>query len=241
MIDATKPDEPAPATPTVLVIEDEPKIRRFLRAALEAQGHRVVEAATAKEGLALAATHPPEIVVLDLGLPDRDGLEVTRELREWSSMPILVLSARGSEGDKVAALDAGADDYITKPFGVAELAARIRVALRHASRVRDEPDGAAVEVGELRIDLAARVVSVGGREARLTPTEFRLAAALAKHAGKVVTHEQLLREVWGPSYERETQYLRVFMASLRRKVESDPAQPRYLLTETGVGYRLASE
>jgi two-component system KDP operon response regulator KdpE len=180
-------------------------------------------------------------VILDLGLPDIDGLEVTRRIREWSRMPILVLSARGDESDKVAALDAGADDYITKPFGVGELAARIRAALRREAQANAEGEGAVFESLGLRVDLARRLVHVGEREVRLTPTEYRLLSWMVKHAGKVLTHQQLLTEVWGPRHANETQYLRVYMGQLRRKLEADPAQPRHLLTEPGVGYRLAVE
>jgi two-component system KDP operon response regulator KdpE len=233
---------PNDIAPRILVIEDEPKIRKFLRAALQAHNYDYVEAATAKEGILQASLRPPDLIILDLGLPDMDGLEVTRQIRGWSAVPILVLSARGDEADKVTALDAGADDYITKPFGVGELAARIRVALRHETQGKDAGEaGALFEVRDLRVDQARRQVHVGGREVRLTPTEYRLLTRLVKHAGKVLTHQQLLTDVWGPAHANETQYLRVYMGQLRRKLEPDPAQPRYLLTEPGVGYRLAGE
>jgi two-component system KDP operon response regulator KdpE len=225
--------------PLVLVVEDEPQIVRFLRATLPPHGYRVVDASSAAEGLREAASRAPDIVLLDLGLPDLDGVEVVRRIREWSQMPIVVVSARGQERDKVEALDAGADDYLTKPFGTDELLARMRVALRRS--VRSEEQRPVVEAGSLRIDLAARVVQRGGEEVRLTRTEYRLVAALAQHPGKVLTHRQLLREVWGPNAELETPYLRVYMAQLRHKLEDDPARPRHLLTETGVGYRLKVE
>ncbi|HWQ15088.1 MAG TPA: response regulator [Roseiflexaceae bacterium] len=226
--------------PLILVIDDEAPIRRFLRATLTSHGYRLLEAGTAQEGLRLAASKRPDLVLLDLGLPDLDGLEVTARVREWSQTPLVVLSARGQERDKVAALDAGADDYLTKPFGVDELLARIRVALRHAERMRDPAAAPVVEIDDLRIDLAARRVLLGGEAIHLTPIQYSLLAVLARHAGKVVTHTQLLKEVWGPHYGRETHYLRVYMGQLRQKLEADPARPRYLLTEPGVGYRLIS-
>jgi two-component system KDP operon response regulator KdpE len=225
----------------VLVIEDEVQIRRFLRATLMANGYRLIEAASAQEGLMQAATRQPEIVVLDLGLPDLDGLEVTRRLREWTTIPIIVLSARGQERDKIAALDAGADDYVTKPFGVGELLARMRVALRHATRTTRDLDTAMFTVGALRVDLAQRRVSVAEQDVHLTPLEYRLLTMLVRYAGKVVTHRQLLHEVWGPGYAQQTHYLRVYMGQLRHKLEADPARPRYLLTEPGVGYRLQTD
>jgi two-component system KDP operon response regulator KdpE len=231
-------DRPAPL---ILLIEDEPQMRRFLRTALGAHEYRLVEAVTAKEGLAQAAARNPDVILLDLGLPDRDGLEVARELREWSGTPIIVLSARGREQDKVTALDGGVDDYLTKPFGVAELLARIRVALRHAAR----PPGAApepiFEVGDLRVDLPARRVWRAGAEVHLTPTEYKLLAILVRHAGKVLTHRQLLKEVWGTNYVNQSHYVRVYLAQLRQKIEADPARPRLLITEPGVGYRLKDE
>jgi two-component system KDP operon response regulator KdpE len=228
-------------TPLILLIEDETPIRRFLRASLGAEGLRVIEAETAQKGLRIAAQQPPDIVILDLGLPDADGQEVLQRLREWLHAPIIVLSARGQERDKISALDNGADDYLTKPFSTGELLARIRVALRHAARAGDNGETATFIVGELKVDLAARRVFAKNEEVRLTPIEFKLLTTFVRHAGKVLTHRFLLKEVWGPLHLDETHYLRVFMASLRRKIESDPARPRYLLTEQGVGYRLAAE
>jgi two-component system KDP operon response regulator KdpE len=225
----------------ILVIEDEPQIRRFLRATLTANGYEVVEAGTAAEGLRAAAAHPPDLVILDLGLPDGDGLDVTRRLREWSAVPIIVLSARGHEHDKIAALDAGADDYLTKPFGVGELQARLRVALRHAVRAPHAPATSSFTTGALHIDLARRQVVVDGHDVHLTPIEYKLLTILVHHAGKVVTQRHLLKEVWGPAYENETHYVRVYMGQLRHKLEADPARPRYLLTEPAVGYRLQIE
>jgi len=230
-----------PAT-TILLVEDDPQIRRFLRAALPAHGFRLVEAESGAAGLTEAATRAPEVVLLDLGLPDIDGLEFIRRLREWSAMPVIVLSARGLERDKVAALDAGADDYLTKPFGVEELLARLRVALRH--RVSAGSAGAPAStytVGDLTVDLAGHIVRLAGREVRLTPTEFRLLAVLVRHAGKVVTHRHLLVEIWGPGSAENTHYLRVQMHGLRHKLEETPARPRYLITEPGVGYRLRDD
>jgi two-component system KDP operon response regulator KdpE len=221
--------------PLVLVVEDDAQVRRFLRAALTSHGFRLVEAETLREGEQLATSHNPDVFLLDLGLPDGDGIDLARRVREWSRAPIIVLSARGREEDKVNALDAGADDYLTKPFGVNELLARLRVALRHA---RATPTAEPVlEAGPLRVDLARREVTVDGREIRLTPTEFKLLALLARHAGKVLTHRQILREVWGPN-ATEAHWVRVHMAELRKKVEPDPARPRLLVTEPGVGYRL---
>jgi two-component system KDP operon response regulator KdpE len=222
--------------PLVLLVEDEPQMRRFLRVALEAEGHRLVEATGAADGLRQAAAHNPELVLLDLGLPDGDGVDVTRQLRSWSSMPIIVLSARGQEGDKIAALDAGADDYLTKPFGTGELLARMRVALRRAEQ-RDRPEEAVFTAGALRVDRARRQLFVGDAEVRLTPTEYRLLAELVHHAGKVLTHRHLLKEVWGPGRTSQTHYLRVYMQQLREKIEVDPSRPRWLRTEPGVGYR----
>jgi len=233
---SAEPRERAASEPLVLVIEDEPQLVRFLRATLPPHGYRMVDAATAAQGIVEATSRTPDLVLLDLGLPDLDGVEVVRRIREWSTMPIVVVSARGQEADKVEALDAGADDYLTKPFGTSELLARMRVALRHSSRV-DESKQAVLVTGDLRIDLAARVVQRRGEEVRLTRTEYRLIAALAQHPGKVLTHRQLLREVWGPNAVEDTPYLRVYMAQLRHKLEDDPARPRHLLTETGVGYR----
>ncbi len=225
----------------LLLIEDEPQMRRFLRAALGAQEYRLVEATTAREGLAQAASRKPDVILLDLGLPDRDGLEVARELREWSTAPIIVISARGQEQDKVAALDLGADDYLTKPFGVEELLARIRVALRHAAQPPGSPQETVFEAGGVRVDLVRRAVRRGGEDVHLTPTEYKLLALLIRHAGKVLTHRQLLKEVWGATYADQSHYVRVYMAQLRQKLEADPARPRLLVTEPGVGYRLKSE
>ncbi len=224
--------------PLVLVVEDEPQLRRFLRVSLGAHDHRVVEAETAREAAQLIASHNPEVVLLDLGLPDGDGIELTRQLRTWTGVPIVVLSARGREADKVEALDAGADDYLTKPFGVGELLARLRLALRHARRGGPAP-GTVLELGELRLDTARRQVAVRGQEVKLTATEFRILAVLAAHPGRVLTHRVLLAEVWGPGHSEEAHHLRVHVAELRKKLEQDPARPRILLTELGVGYRLA--
>jgi two-component system KDP operon response regulator KdpE len=227
--------------PVVLVIEDEAPIRRFLRASLLTQGYRLIEAATGADGLREAAARQPDVVLLDLGLPDLDGLEVIGRLREWSTVPIIVLSARGQERDKVAALDAGADDYLSKPFGVGELLARLRVAHRHAARFsRDSTDGV-FRAGDLAVDLGNRSVRVKEREVRLSPIEYRLLTTLVRHAGRVMTHRQLLQEVWGPGHAEQTEYLRVYMKHLRHKLEADPARPRVLLTEPGVGYRLLAE
>lgn len=226
--------------PLIVLIEDELPIRRFLRATLQAQGYRLFEAPTGADGLVEAASRQPDVVIVDLGLPDMDGLEVIRRLREWTNVPVIVLSARGQERDKVAALDAGADDYVGKPFGPGELLARIRVALRHAAGI-GRPEEAAFAVGDLQLDLAHRRVTVAGKEVHLTPIEYRLLTTLVRHAGKVLTHRQLLTEVWGPSHVDQAHYLRVYMGQLRRKLEVDAARPRYLLTEPGVGYRLAAE
>jgi len=225
----------------VLLIEDEPQMRRFLRAALENESYHLVEATTARDGLAQASGRNPDIILLDLGLPDGDGIDLTRRIREWARTPIVVISARGQEGDKVAALDAGADDYLTKPFGVGELLARMRVALRHAARAAGQPDDPVFTVGDLRVDLEHRQVLVDEREVHLTPTEYRLLVALVRHAGKVLTHRQLMKEVWGANTVTQTPALRVHMTQLRHKLERDPTQPRYLLTEPGVGYRLKSD
>jgi two-component system KDP operon response regulator KdpE len=227
--------------PVVLLIDDEPQMRTFVRLALSAQDYRVVEAESGREGLQQAAAHTPDIVLLDLGLPDMDGLEVTRRLREWTAVPVVVLSARGQEQHKVDALDAGADDYLTKPFGTGELLARIRVALRHAARSAQDPLSSVITIGQLRIDLAKRLVFARDREVHLTPNEYKLLATLMKHAGMVMTHRQLLQEVWGPGHAHQMQYLRVFMAQLRQKLEENPAHPQYLLTEPGVGYRMKSQ
>jgi two-component system KDP operon response regulator KdpE len=222
----------------ILVIEDEPQLQKLLGASLTSEGYRTLEAVTGKEGIALARTHNPDLVLLDLGLPDTDGMDVTRAFRDFSTKPIIVISARGQEEDKVRALDFGADDYLTKPFGTSELLARIRVALRHASRSKEESTEPVLKIGELEIDLDRRRVLSAGQEVHLTPNEYKLFAYLMKHAGKVLTHRQLLKEVWGAAYASQTHYLRVYMVQLRHKLEHDPARPRYLVTEPGVGYRL---
>ncbi|OLB01465.1 MAG: DNA-binding response regulator [Candidatus Rokubacteria bacterium 13_2_20CM_70_12] len=227
--------------PVVVLIEDEPQIRRFLRATLTGQGYRLFEATTGADGLVEVGSRQPDVVIVDLGLPDIDGIDVIRRLREWTAVPIIVLSARGQERDKVTALDVGADDYVSKPFGADELLARIRVALRHTAGASHEGDDATFQVGELKMDLLRRQVFVGDREVRLTPIEYKLLAALVRHAGKVVTHAQLLRDVWGPTHTDQAHYVRVYLAHLRHKLETEPARPRYLLTEPGVGYRLATE
>ena len=227
--------------PVVVLIEDEPQIRRFLRATLTGQGYRLFEATTGADGLVEVGSRQPDVVIVDLGLPDVDGIDVIRRLREWTAVPIIVLSARGQERDKVTALDAGADDYVSKPFGASELLARIRVALRHTAGASHEADDATFTIGELRMDLLHRQVYVGDREVRLTPIEYKLLATLVRHAGKVVTHQQLLREVWGPTHTDQAHYVRVYMAHLRHKLEAEPARPQYLLTEPGVGYRLTTE
>ena len=222
--------------PSIVVVDDEPQIRRFLRAALAGQGYRVHEASTGADGLVEVASRQPDVVILDLGLPDMDGLDVIRKVREWSAVPVIVLSARGQEADKVAALDAGADDYVQKPFGIDELLARLRALLRRAT-----PSGEPVlEVGELVIDLEKRLVTVGGRRVQLTPNEFDLLRVLAQNEGKLMTHSAILRDVWGPAYSTESHYLHVYVSQLRRKLEDDPARPRYLLTEAGAGYRLVN-
>jgi two-component system KDP operon response regulator KdpE len=226
--------------PIVLVVEDEPQMRRFLRPLLSSHQFRVVEAEGVAQAIALATSHNPELILLDLGLPDGDGISLTRRFREWSQAPILVISARGREEDRVEALDAGADDYLTKPFGGRELLARMRAALRRFEQAR-APGGAVIDTAGLRIDLARREVRQGEREIRLTPIEYRLLAHLARHVGKVLTHRQLLAEVWGPGATEHTHYLRVYMGQLRRKLEVDPARPRLLVTEAGVGYRLRDE
>jgi two-component system KDP operon response regulator KdpE len=227
--------------PVVLLIEDEPQMRRFLKAAFENQPYRLIEAPTAREGLAQAAARNPDAILLDLGLPDLDGVDVTRRLREWSATPVIVISARGQERDKVAALDAGADDYLTKPFGIGELLARLRAALRRAARPEGEPDQPIFTVDQVQLDLVHRRVTVAGAEVHLTPTEYKLLTTLVRHPDRVLTHRLLLKEVWGPNATERTEYLRVFMTQLRRKLESNPAQPRFLLTEPGVGYRLKTE
>lgn len=228
-------------SPIILVIEDDPQIRRFLRGTLTDEGYHYLEAATAQDGLRQVGMQHPDLIILDLGLPDLDGLEVTRRLREWTTTPIIVLSARHREHDKVDALDAGADDYLTKPFGTAELLARLRVALRHAIQASQGTDDPVFTSGDLRVDLAHRQVFIGENEVHLTPIEYKLLLVLVQHAGKVVTRKQLLHDVWGPSYVDEMHYLRVYMGQLRHKLEIDPTRPRHLITEPGVGYRLRDE
>ncbi len=222
----------------ILLIEDEPQMRRFLKITLQSHGYRLVEAATAQEGLMQATTRNPDVVLLDLGLPDLDGLDVTRRLREWTQTPIIVISAREQEQDKIKALDAGADDYLTKPFNAGELLARIRVALRHAARNSANQQEPIFVLENLRVDLAKRQVLVNDQEVHLTPIEYKLLAVLIRHAGKVITHRQLLQEVWGPAHVDEVQYLRVYMTQLRHKLEADPSRPRILMNEPGIGYRL---
>jgi two-component system, OmpR family, KDP operon response regulator KdpE len=224
--------------PLVLIVEDEPQMRRFMRATLTSHGYRLLEAGNAAEALVLASTHNPELLLLDLGLPDGDGIDLTRRIREWGRMPVIVISARGREDDKVAALDAGADDYLTKPFGVNELLARMRVALRHARAGATSSPAQEIEVGELHIDLARRVVTKEGQEVHLTPIEYKLLVLLAQNAGKVLTHQHILKEVWGPAYANQPHYVRVHMAELRKKIEANPARPKWLVTEPGIGYRL---
>ncbi len=222
----------------VLVVDDEPAIRRFLRASLTAHGNEVFEATTGEQALSAVVAHRPDLIILDLGLPDMEGIEVTRRLREWTRIPIIILSVREHETDKIAALDAGADDYLTKPFGIGELLARMRTAMRHAV----QPVGQSVfTTGELTMDVGRRIVNVADREVQLTPTEYDLLRVLVMNAGKVLTHHQLLREVWGVAYENEMHMLRVNVSNLRRKIESDPTRPRYIITEPGVGYRLHAD
>jgi two-component system KDP operon response regulator KdpE len=229
------------AQPLVLIVEDEGAMRTFARIALASHGYRSVEASTAAEGIRQATIYRPDLVLLDLGLPDAECSEVTRRLREWSAVPILIISVRGSEEAKVKALDEGADDYMTKPFGAAEMMARIRAALRNAARSRAGPVGV-VHIGEdIRVDLGRRVVTVRGADAHLSPIEYSLLATLVRHAGMVLTHRHLLEEVWGPGHEKEIQYLRVYMTHLRHKLERKPARPKYLMTEPGIGYRLRVE
>lgn len=222
----------------ILLIEDEPQMSRFLRITLQGHGYRLIEATTGQDGLIQAATRNPDIILLDLGLPDIDGLEVTRRLREWSQIPIIVLSAREQEEDKIKALDGGADDYLTKPFGAGELLARIRVALRHLTMKYNDNDEPVFSIENLKVDLAKRQVFIDNKEVHLTPIEYRLLSVLIKHAGKVMTHTQLLKEVWGAAYVSQTHYLRIYMAQLRHKLEADPARPQFFINEPGVGYRL---
>jgi len=222
---------------TILLIEDERQMRRFLRVTLQSERYALIEAETAAEGLSQAATRSPDIVLLDLGLPDMDGLEVIKKLREWSAVPIIVISAREQEGDKIKALDEGADDYLTKPFGSGELLARIRVALRHAVPKSQDQRDAIFTAEDLSIDFLKRQVHRGDREIHLTPIEYRLLVVLVRNAGRVMTHRYILKEVWGPSYIEQTHYLRVFMNQLRKKIETDSARPHFLLNEPGIGYR----
>ena len=228
------------ADPVALIVEDEPQIRRFVRSALEAEGWQVHEAGTQQRGLIEAGTRKPDLLVLDLGLPDGDGMDLIRDVRAWSSVPIIVLSARADESDKVAALDAGADDYLTKPFGVGELLARVRANLRRPRAVAADGDEPVARFGAIEVDPRARLVRRDGAEVHLTPIEYRLLSVLVANAGRVLTHRQLLREVWGPSHAEQSHYLRIYMGHLRQKLEADPAQPKHLLTETGVGYRLVT-
>jgi two-component system KDP operon response regulator KdpE len=221
----------------ILVVDDEKQIRRMLRAALAGHGYDMAEASSGKEGLSQTAIFHPDLIILDLGLPDLDGIEVIKRLREWTGTPIIILSVREHEEDKIGALDAGADDYVTKPFSMGELLARLRVALRHTAKTEDEP---ILTFGELTLDIARRYVSIEGKEIKLTPTEYEILKYLAIRAGRVVTHGQLLRAVWGPNFQEETQYLRVYVGQLRRKIEADSSQPRYIITEPGVGYRLVT-
>lgn len=227
---------------TLLLVEDESQMRRFLRAALPAHGYRLVEAVSGQEAMVIATSRRPDLILMDLGLPDIDGIDLTRRLRDWSQTPIIVISARGREEDKVGALDAGADDYLTKPFGTAELLARIRVALRHAAaRAASTPPPDRFDLGDLSIDLDRREVKRRGEEMHLTPTEYALLVLLAKNAGRVLTHRQILQHVWGPQFATQTHYVRVHMAELRKKVEEEPARPRLIVTEPGVGYRLREQ
>jgi two-component system KDP operon response regulator KdpE len=228
-------------TPTILLIEDERQMRRFLRVTLQSEQYGVLEAETAAEGLSQAATKNPDIILLDLGLPDMDGLDVIEKLREWSAIPVIVISAREQEGDKIKALDRGADDYLTKPFGAGELIARIRVALRHAAPKSRDQGEAVFVADDLRIDFLKRQVYCKNREIHLTPIEYRLLTVLVKNADRVMTHRQILKEVWGPLYVEQTHYLRVFMNQLRKKIETDSTRPRFLLNEPSIGYRFKTE
>lgn len=228
--------------PVLLAIEDEVPILRFLRTVLSAPSYKLIEAQSGAEGLAMAGSHNPDLILLDLGLPDRDGLDVLRQLREWSAAPVIILSARGQEKDKIAGLDAGADDYLTKPFNTGELLARIRVCLRRRAQAAGGTPETVFTSGGLKVDLEKRQVFVDGKEIHLTPLEYKMLTEMVRHAGKVLTHRHLLKAVWGPSHEDESHYLRIFIGQLRKKIEAEPARPKYLLTETGVGYRLkASE
>lgn len=224
--------------PVIVIIEDDPPIRHFLHTALSAQGFQVHEAENGQRGLIEIGMRKPDLVILDLGLPDMDGVELIQNVRAWSQLPILILSARSAEQRKIEALDAGADDYLTKPFGLGELLARIRVALRHSVRNPEQPNGDTFTTGHLQVDLGKRLVQIDGQDVHLTPIQYRLLAVLVKHAGKVLTHRQILKEVWGPAYVDNPHYLRIYIGQLRQKLEPDPTQPQYLLTESGVGYRL---
>jgi two-component system, OmpR family, KDP operon response regulator KdpE len=221
----------------ILIVEDEPEIRRFLRVSLTERGYTVSEATKGEEGVRMAADDKPDLILLDIGLPDISGLDVIKRVREWTQTPIVILSARDQEADKIAALESGADDYVTKPFGVLELIARIKVALRHASKAADEPDSHLFEVDDIRVDMSLRTVHHAEEEVHLTPTEYKLLLLLIKTPGKLVTQQQLLRDVWGPGYAKEGHYLRTYMGQLRHKLECDPSQPKHLITEPGVGYR----
>jgi len=224
--------------PKIIVIEDDPPIRRFLRTALDTHGFEVFEAATGKQGVVEANSRKADLIILDLGLPDMNGVDVVKAVRAWSDMPIIVLSARSAEAHKIEALDAGADDYLTKPFGLGELLARLRVALRHAAIPPEQTEAGVFVTGTLHVDLINRRVYNGDQEIHLTPIQYRLLAVLVKHAGKILTHRQILKEVWGPNSIESPHYLRIYMSQLRHKLEADPAQPKHLLTESGVGYWL---
>jgi two-component system KDP operon response regulator KdpE len=228
----------AKSDPVIIVIEDDPSIRRFLRTSLSTHAFNVFEADTAKQGIIEVGIRKPDLLILDLGLPDMDGVDVIKAIRAWSTVPIIILSARSSEQQKIDALDVGADDYLTKPFGFGELLARIRVALRHAMRPQEQMQNDVFITGNLKVDLLNRVVSVDEKEIHLTPIQYRLLMVLVKNAGKVLTHQQVLNEVWGPSYKENAHYLRIYMSQLRQKLEADPTQPKLLVTESGVGYRL---
>jgi two-component system KDP operon response regulator KdpE len=228
----------AKSDPVIIVIEDDPSIRRFLRTSLSTHAFNVFEADTAKQGIIEVGIRKPDLLILDLGLPDMDGVDVIKAIRAWSTVPIIILSARSSEQQKIDALDVGADDYLTKPFGFGELLARIRVALRHAMRPQEQMQNDVFITGNLKVDLLNRVVSVDKKEIHLTPIQYRLLMVLVKNAGKVLTHQQILNEVWGPSYKENAHYLRIYMSQLRQKLEADPTQPKLLVTESGVGYRL---
>jgi two-component system KDP operon response regulator KdpE len=224
--------------PIIVVIEDDPPIRRFLRTSLSTQGFIVHEAESGKQGIIEAGVRKPDLLILDLGLPDINGIDVIKAVRSWSEIPIIILSARNGEQQKIDALDAGADDYLTKPFGFGELLARIRVALRHANRTYEQAQNDVFQTANLQMDLLNRIVKIDNQEVHLTPIQYRLLSVLVKHAGKVLTHQQILKEVWGPSYKENSHYLRIYMSQLRQKLEADPTQPKFLLTESGVGYRL---